>query len=393
MNIETLQQHIPSSQTVPKYELLGKQTMITPFQYDVMNFICFEAQKQISMRYGLTETKQIAKSDELKLAKIEEKHTIETQEDLFNFLRNQVIKIDMNEVTTYTDKYKTTNRANMLKEIYKLQDIKAVVNQVKDDDGRRQMNTSRFPLITRIEHSSKSNILEIRLEHELIYGWVFNVIPFSKVLIKHQTYLSTMYAKQIYALCSEYQGLGRFSMEFNKLLNLLQLTVPNLSKLKGNYLNRAVKEINAYTNFNITKIYGKKTKGITDVHFEFTVEEVIEDDITDASMMENKKRTIALIRLEQSKQFQTIKNEEAWLKKTIDSITDEFIEQQEHIEEAKLVLDELDFTLFGELLMTEYNDMIGIKDYKLYYIFDETKPAITNNAKETYDVLLALEND
>lgn len=381
MDINQLQ-HIPSSQTVPKYELLGKQTMITPFQYDVMNFICSEAQRQISIKYGLTTTTKIAQSDELKVKQIEKHIPIKTQQDLFNFLRNQVIRIDVNEVVTYTEKYKNTNKSNMLKEIYKLQDIKAVVNQVKDDDGRKQMNTSRFPLITRIEHDNKSNIIEVRLEHELIFGWVFQVLPFNRVLIKQQTYLTTMYAKQIYALCSDYRNLGKFSMEFEKLKNLLQLKAPNLSQLKGNFLNRAVKEINDKTDFNITNLYGKKADGVTHVHFEFTVEEVKEEKL---SHMEIKKRTIALIRLEQTKQFQTIKNEEAWLKKTISSITDEFIEQQEQIEEAKPLIDAIDIKDYGERLMIKYGDIVGIKDYKLYYVFEDK--LITDNALETYRVL------
>ena len=381
MDINQLQ-HIPSSQTVPKYELLGKQTMITPFQYDVMNFICSEAQRQISIKYGLTATKKIAQSDELKVKQIEKHTPMETQQDLFNFLRNQVIRIDVNEVVTYTEKYKNTNKSNMLKEIYKLQDIKAVVNQVKDDDGRKQMNTSRFPLITRIEHDNKSNIIEVRLEHELIFGWIFQVLPFNRVLIKQQTYLTTMYAKQIYALCSDYRNLGKFSMEFEKLKNLLQLKAPNLSQLKGNFLNRAIKEINDKTDFNITNLYGKKSDGVTHVHFEFTIEEVKEEKL---SHMEIKKRTIALIRLEQTKQFQTIKNEEAWLKKTISSITDEFIEQQEQIEEAKPLIDAIDIKDYGERLMIKYGDIVGIKDYKLYYVFEDK--LITDNALETYRVL------
>jgi len=191
-----------------------------------------------------------------------------------------------------------------------------------------------------------------------------------------------MYAKQIYALCSDYRNLGKFSMEFEKLKNLLQLKAPNLSQLKGNFLNRAVKEINDKTDFNITNLYGKKSDGVTHVHFEFTIEEVKEEKL---SHMEIKKRTIALIRLEQTKQFQTIKNEEAWLKKTISSITDEFIEQQEQIEEAKPLIDAIDIKDYGERLMIKYGDIVGIKDYKLYYVFEDK--LITDNALETYRVL------
>lgn len=390
MNIEQVQ-HIPSSQTTPTYEVLGKQVMITPFQFDAMQFICSQAQKQISLEYGLTANKQIAKSDELKLAKIEETIKIDSPEDLFNFLRNQVIKIDLNEVAMFTKKYKSSNKTNMLKEIYKLQDVKAVVNQVKMDDGSRDMKTTRFPLISRIEHTAKSNTIEIRLEHEMIYGWVFNVVPFSRVIIQHQTYLSTMYSKQIYSLCAEYQNLGKFSMEFDKFKNLLQLKAPNLSQLKGNYLNRAVKEINEYTEFNINKIYGQKVKGVTTIYFEFTKQEVQDQLSIEETTLINKKEAEALIRLEKAKEYQDIKNEEAWLKKTVNSITDEFIETQDLIKESKIALDEINIKDFADRLERVYLDFVGMKDYKLVYIFDESKPPITNNALETYRVLEELD--
>jgi hypothetical protein len=101
-----------------------------------------------------------------------------------------------------------------------------------------------------------------------------------------------------------------------------------------------------------------------------------------------KKKAIALIRLEQSKKFQTITNEEAWIKKTIESITDGYLEEQKVIEDCKESLNEIEIKKYGVLLMEKYNDVVGMKDYKLFYVF--TDKFITNNAKETFDVLVVM---
>ena len=60
-------------------------------------------------------------------------------------------------------------------------------------------------------------------------------------------------------------------------------------------------------------------------------------------------------------------------------------------QEAKEILDGIDIKDFAEMLEDKYKDYVGIKDYKLYYVFDNNKPALTNNAIETAEVLDNLE--
>jgi len=65
---------------------------------------------------------------------------------------------------------------------------------------------------------------------------------------------------------------------------------------------------------------------------------------------------------------------------------------KEALEEAKEALDKIIMKDYSILLMKKYSDYIGIKDYKLYYLYgdDENKPFITNNALETLEVLNSL---
>lgn len=63
---------------------------------------------------------------------------------------------------------------------------------------------------------------------------------------------------------------------------------------------------------------------------------------------------------------------------------------QEALEEAKEALDKITMTLYGNVLSKKYSNFVGMKDYKLYYVFDENKPFITNNALETLEVLNSL---
>lgn len=393
-------QHIPSSQTVPEYYLGRKPIMITAFQFDAMNFICFEAQKQISMKYGLTKNKQIAKDDELKLLEIQKYHTIETEKDLFDFLRNQEIKINLNDLSVFTNKYKSNNIGNMYKELEKLQDIKVKVEQFKTDSVSNELKskTSRFPLITRID-SYKNGEVVLRLEHELIFGWVFEAIPFSRVLIKEQATLSTLYTKHIYALCSEYQGMAEknngvawFEVEFEKFKNLLGLKAPNVSKLKGNYLNKAVKEINEKTIFNIILCKGKKEKGVNYIRFEYEVGEMPDNLSIEEQLLYNKKEAMALERLEKTKEFEEIRNEEAWLKKTISSISDSEVEMVDNINSAKSVLDSIDIKEYNKDLYDKFGDWVRMENYKLVYIYvDES--VLTKNAIETLEVIKGFEDE
>ncbi|PHS59118.1 MAG: hypothetical protein COB17_00880 [Sulfurimonas sp.] len=64
---------------------------------------------------------------------------------------------------------------------------------------------------------------------------------------------------------------------------------------------------------------------------------------------------------------------------------------QKELEEAKEKLNGIDIKGFQEVLKNEYGCFVGMKEYKLFDVFDTNKPPITNNALETVKVLSALE--
>jgi plasmid replication initiation protein len=186
-------------------------------------------------------------------------------------------------------------------------------------------------------------------------------------------------------------GIPYFEVEFESFKKLLGLKAPNVSKLKGNYLNKAIKEINDKTIFTITMCKGRKEKGVNYIRFEFEVDEIPEMTIEE-QITYSKKESIARERLEKAKGFEKIRNEEAWLKKTISSITDEELEKLENMKKSKELLDEVDLSIFNDDLYNLYGDWVKLENYRLVSLFDDTN-VLTNNAIETLEVLRGFDDE
>ncbi|MEA2018913.1 MAG: hypothetical protein U9N59_10740 [Campylobacterota bacterium] len=89
-----------------------------------------------------------------------------------------------------------------------------------------------------------------------------------------------------------------------------------------------------------------------------------------------------------------INNKKVYRRTTCENIVKENKEieekkkQDEEQKEYKEILGNIDIKDFIDILEKKYSDYVSMKDYKLYYLFDEEKPFITNNAIETYEVLV-----
>jgi len=394
--------HKPSALITAKYsrlkkrngKIVGEANSLLPVQHDAMNFLCYNAREQMHKKFNIEDV----------LSKFE------NDNELMEFLQVQEFSININEFVEFIDGYQLKqDKKYLFEQIDDMQRIQTKVGIFKHDSVCGDIHKVKtMSLIRNYTKIDNSNTFTFQLEPEILLGWMHNPKPYTKLFLKVQTKLKLTYSKILYEICKDYVGLDKpLSKEFNEWLVVLGIdkTKSNTStpgQLKAAYLNKAIKEINEHTDIFIDDIKGKKENGITSmiVYFHSQDCSIIESDNITLSLEEqikyNKKKVIAKARLEQSKKFQDINNEEAWLKKTIDSITDEFIEQQDLIEEAKQRIDDIGeevLRVFGTLLMDKYKDVVMIKDYKLQFAFDETKPPITNNAKETYDVLLQLEND
>lgn len=318
------------------------------------------------------------------------------------------MELNLKDITTFIGKYNRNQYKDFMYQLEELSNIKMVVNSLNKNKDE-EMRITRF--IGDIVYSKKNGkkTIKVAISNYIAQRYMNNKSYFSKMFLKIQFSLKSKYSKLLYELMKDYEGISK-TIELESIYDLLNVTEQkqrNWSIFRANILDKSIKEINTMTDIEVsyTTIKTIPNEGrlqVTALTFnsisqnldrlvDLKIEQPIEEQIKF-----NKKKAIALIRLEQSKKFTEINNEEAWLKKTIESITDEFIEQQDLIEEAKEKLDELDsemLKIFGKLLMDEYKDVVTIKDYKLQFVFDESKSPITNTAKETYDILLELENN
>jgi len=394
--------HKPSALITAEYsrlkkrngKIIGEANSLLPVQHDAMNFLCYNAREQMHKKFDVTDL----------ITKFEDGNA------LMDFLQIQEFTININEFVEFIDGYQLKqDKKYLFEQIDDMQRIQTKVGIFKHDSICGELHgVKTMSLIRNYTRMKNSNTFTFQLEPEILLGWMHNPKPYTKLFLKVQTKLKLTYSKILYEICKDYVGLGKpLTKEFNEWLTVLGIdkTKSNTStpgQLKSAYLNKAIKEINAHTDIFIDDIKGKKENGISHMIIYFhsqdcnIVEGVIDTLPLDDQIKYNKKKVIAKSRLEQSKKFQVIDNDSAWLKTTIESITDEYLEEQDKIEEAKIILDELDdesLKIFGKLLMVEYKDVVMIKDYKLQFAFDETKPPITNSAKETCDVLLKLEQD
>lgn len=361
---------------------------LSPIQHDAMNYMCYIAREQIHKRFKVVETIE----------------GFSSEDELFEFLEVQHFEINLKELSNFTGKYKHKQDKNELSSILDaLCAVQVKVGIFKQDSTLGEIHAVKtMSLLRNYTRVTNSTIADFQLEPEILLGWIHKTKPFAKLYLKIQTKLKLTYSKILYENCKDYERLKKpLTKGFDDWIRVLGIdrTKSNTgtpSQLKSAYLNKAIKEINAYTDIFIDSIVGKKEKGkmVMTIGFHTQKCDLIEDDDSglsiDEQIMKSKKLSIAHERLNKSKQYQTITNEAAWLKKTVESITDEYVKQLDMIEEAKLVLDDFDIKPFMDKLINKYNDFIGLKDYKLIYLFDETKGDITKNALETYNILETL---
>jgi len=392
---DILEVHKPSALITAEYsrlkkrngKIIGEANSLLPVQHDAMNFLCYNAREQMHKQFDV---------DNL-IAKFEDGN------ELMEFLQIQEFSININEFIEFIDGYQLKqDRKYIFEQIDDMQRIQTKVGIFKHDSICGEIHgVKTMSLIRNYTRMDNSNTFTFQLEPEILLGWMHNPKPYTKLFLKVQTKLKLTYSKILYEICKDYVKLGKpLSKKFNEWLTVLGIdkSKSNTStpgQLKSAYLNKAIKEINEHTDIFIDNIQGKKENGVTNmiVYFHSQDCDIIEGNTInvlplDEQIKFNKKKVIAKARLEQSKKFQTIDNEEAWLKKTIESITDDYLEEQKVIEDCKESLNEIDIKNYSMLLMEKYKEIVGIKDYKLYYVF--TDKFITDNAKETFDILLVM---
>ncbi len=327
---------------------------------------------------------------------------------------NFKLELLLKDISATFNKYTSTGYDPLITNFRNLRNKEVVINALNKN---KEMETTYTSIIHKIKVSkhqnSKLKKITLELDNEII-GMMLDVKKmFSTMFFKIQFSLDLKYSKLLYEILRDYlgknyNGVKSRVIEIDMLLGLLN--VKNLERYKkfsffnGEIIKKAVAEINEKSDILVEyePIKERPDGGrlqVTKIKFNMKRQDdvrlealgIVESDVEDLSIEEqliyDKKEVIARERLEKAKQFQTIDNEGAWLKKTIESITDEFLTEQDEISEAEYELDGIDIKDFVDLLKTEFEDYVGMKEYKLYYIFDTNKPLITNNALETINLL------
>jgi len=373
VNKQMLEVHKPSSQITCIYESKGKTCTITPTQHDSMNYICYSAREQLC-------------KNNIELLERLTNENDETFEAAFAQLRGTPFKLDLRELTTFIDKFETNTKTvyQLLKD---LEDIKVTVGHFKKDSI---MVEHRFHLLSRTERVTNSNIIKIYLEPELVLGWVFNAKPFAKMFLKIQTTLKTTYTRILYEICKDYLNLGSVTKDYELWKQVLHLSAPNISQLKGNYLNKSVVDINANTDIKITNIFGKKEKGINYMTVEF--EKQSEERLKELGLNQPSIVSLPFYNKSKTKLDSLIKtgykvvDEEMWIETDIKKNEERYAVETKLDEWEKRQSEEFKMNFFQDLafhLGCDDDHAVYIKEYRLVGVFSQD--SFTKNAIETME--------
>lgn len=369
-----LEVHKPSSQITCLYEKSGKTITLQPFQHDVMNFFCYKMREHIMISNSTNEMLKTFKSDD----------------DLFDFLRMQKVTIKLSEITDFTKKYiDVENRKNMIDNIKQLQQIIVNVGQFKSD---HLMAETSFPLITRLRRITNSNEITIWLEPELTLGWIFQAKPFAKLHLKIQTTLSKTYTKILYEICKDYLNLGCVTKDIELWKQVLHIKGENLSRLKANYLNASIKEINEKTDIKITNLFSKKKNGKTSLTLEF--EKQAESRLQELGLLEQTIDSLPFYNKSKAKLNVLVKggynvvDEEMWIQTDIKKNEEKYDAETRLDIWLKETPDDIKNNIYKILAneIDECDDIsIYINEYRITGLFSQE--SFTKNALETIEKL------
>jgi len=356
---------------------------LTPTQIDLMNLLIYESKKQI----------------------LKDEITIDNTQASFP------IEIELKTISNLLNKYPDGVYAPLIEQLNGLRKMDIVINVLGKNKNMETTLTSLIHEIVISKHKSNSNkIIKLHLSTKVINMFLDIKRLFSKMYLTIQLSMKSKYSKLLYELCKDYKDSFNNSktIDFDMLLGLLNAANNKryftFSYFNNDILKKAVKEINEKSDIIVSyEPIKERPEGarLQVTKIKFTMQKQSDERLKELGLINqpdelsieeqikyNRKKAIALTRLEQSKKYQNIDNEEAWLKKTITSITDEFLVEQDLLEDAKEKIDALDIKEYGNLLMKKYNDVVGLKDYKLFYVF--TDKMITHDAIETLKILTDL---
>ena len=242
--------HKPSGQISSKLTKNGVLHQLTPIQFDTINYMCYQAREQIHKKYdGIAGLQKIVDG-------------FSNDGEVFNFLSNQEFTMNLKEVSDFTDSYTNSkDRVRLSQSIRELKDITVEMGLFKKHN---LMVESTFSLLRRYDRTTNSADITYRLEPEILIGWVFNTLPYSKLFLKIQTQLKNTYSKILYEVCKDYEKLNEIKKPlklWSYILGIDSKSSLYVSTFKRDYINKAIKEINKQTDIFIDAVFSDKIDG------------------------------------------------------------------------------------------------------------------------------------
>ena len=352
---------------------------LTPMQHDAMNFMCYQAREQINKRINIQE-------------KI---NSFNSEDELFKFLEVQHFDLNLNDLAAFSGKYQLKENKKELSNILSaLQSVQVKVGIFKQDKVLGEIHAIKtMSLLRNYTKITNSTTATFQLEPEILLGWIHKTKPFSKMYLKIQTNLKLSYSKILYEICKDYENQKVVNKPFNEWLTVLGFNFENGAvktpgKLKQNYLNKAIKEINEHTDIKITNISGQKVNGDVTMKVEFTKQkcDLIEDVKTITSNKFYNKAKSKLDKL--IKNGYKVVDEEMWIETDIRK-NEEKYESESRIDIWLNETDDKSKEIIYSLLSKSIDDcddpLVTIKDYKIMGLF--TNEYFTKNASETVELL------
>lgn len=305
---------------------------------------------------------------------------------------SEAFEIKMKDISTMTGKYTNSEYGYLIEKIHELRHIDVVINALNKDKNMTRTTASVIGNINEVLGDNKS--IKAEFPRILVKSYYNTQKYFKKHYLTIQFSLRSKYAKLLYELAKDYEGLeGGKNIELSLLQKLLNVTTESMlapSRFKAHVLKRTVEEINEATDIKIewsmTKVkneYIVNIKSIKQDDAKLSELGLIESAITtNPHYARSNEKLNKMI-----ERGYTIQNKDAWIAEDINRNGINY-EAMDNIDEFNQTEQSAKNEFFGNMakMLKAQDPIINIENYIIKEIFG-TK-TYSNDAKETYDLIL-----
>jgi len=346
---------------------------MTPFQVDLINIIYYKVRKTINQ------------------------DKLEISED-----GSTVFEYDLRDFYVLLNKYKKGQYGFLIDKLDELSNIKIVINSLGKNKDLDELTITRFIQEIKLSRHRKKETKKVKLtlSNTLIHRFLNVKKYFSKMFFKIQFSMVSKYSKLLYEILKDYERLPSLTLEYDMLLNLMNVVAEKQLKwmlFNQNILKKSVNEINEKSDIFVNyepikeKLEGQRLQ-VTKVKFfikkqsETTMKQLglIEESITSNKFYNKSKNKLDRL----VKNGYKVIDEEMWIKTDIDKNENQY-QSEVRIDTWLKETDKNDQNeLFEKMasLIKECDDpIVSIEDYKIIGVF--SKEVFTKNPSETIETL------